>query len=122
MTRKTPQKQLLRELFKEEGRPLSAQEARELAQNKMPKISLATVYRIIREGVASGWIKAVELPGDAARYEWADLPHHHFFHCRHCERVYDLPGCPQGIRQMVPKGFSADAHELVFYGCCEACA
>ena len=71
---------------------------------------------------AEGALTQVELPGEAPRYETAGRQHHHHFHCRACDRVFELEGCPEGLRGLIPTGFSLESHEVVLYGRCAACA
>ena len=46
-----------------------------------------------------GSVVAVPIPGEPPRYESRDAAsrHHHHFHCGGCGRVFDVPGCPQGL-------------------------
>lgn len=120
--RSTRQREAIREAFVQAGRPLSPQEAHELAQTSVPRLGIATVYRSIGRMVADGELAVVELPGAPSRYELAGLAHHHHFHCEACGRVYDLPGCPGNIDQLIPPGFRLERHELVLYGACGECA
>ena len=48
--------------------------------------------------------------------------HHHHFHCRICDRFYDVEGCPGGLSSMLPEGFELESHELTLLGRCAACA
>lgn len=120
--RTTRQRQVLRDVFTDAGRPLRAQEAHELAQQELPRLGQATVYRAINDLVTEGWLRSVELPGEPARYERTGLGHHHHFHCRQCQRVYDIHDCPGNLRSLAPKGFVVESHEVVLYGVCEGCA
>lgn len=103
-------------------RPLSPQEILARAQRELPSVSLATVYRALRALTKDGSITAVDLPGESARYERADIGHHHHFHCRACGRAFDLPGCPVRLKDFVPPGFVAEAHDLTVQGMCPDCA
>lgn len=71
--------------------------------------------------VEDGSVALVRLPGDSARYELADLDHHHHFRCRACERVFEVDGCPGDLAGLAPKGFQVDAHDVVLFGRCAAC-
>ena len=86
------------------------------------QISLATVYRTLKNGVEGGWLTQVELPGEPPRYEATGKQHHHHFHCRSCDRVYEIEGCPDDLRNLTPPGFALEAHEIVLYGRCADCA
>ena len=85
-------------------------------------VGQATVYRALKAAAEDGTFKAVDLPNGPTRYEPADRPHHHHFHCDACGKVYDLPGCPGGLRALLPDGFTLDRHEVLLFGQCEACA
>jgi Fur family ferric uptake transcriptional regulator len=122
MQRNTAQRRTIREAFAEAGRPLSVEEAHALAQQALPRMGIATVYRAANELEAEGWLKRVELPGEPVRYELADLDHHHHFHCTQCRRVFDVEGCGLDHDADVPAGFTVDHHEVILYGTCPACS
>ena len=84
-------------------------------------IGIATVYRHLNRGVEAGRFVAVELPNGPTRYEPADRPHHHHFTCTACDAVYDVPGCPKNLTELVPEGFTLASHEIVFAGLCSRC-
>lgn len=120
--RKTRQKEALRTAFEQAARPLSPEEALAAAQGFVEGISVATVYRNINALVAERWLSTVEVPGEPSRYEIAGKGHHHHFHCRHCGRIYDLPGCAlPAVLPTVPAGFELTGHELFLYGLCGSC-
>src|SRR5260370_5082092 len=56
---------------------------------KLPRISLATVYRNLHSLVEEGKIRTLLLDGQAARYDPETSEHDHFF-CEGCGRVVDL--------------------------------
>lgn len=121
MQRKTRQRDAMRDAIRRAGRPLSPQEILEHTQEAVPNLGMATVYRNIKALVESRWLKVVELPGAPDRYELADMGHHHHFHCRSCDRVFDVEGCPGDLTTMAPDGFELESHEIVLYGRCQAC-
>ena len=110
----------IRTLIADAPGPLSAEEVREALSDT--GVGQATVYRALKAAAEDGTLKAVDLPTGPTRYEPADRPHHHHFHCDACGRVYDLPGCPGGLRALLPDGFTLDRHEVLLFGHCEACA
>lgn len=112
---------MIEAVFTRTPRPLSAEETLEAAQRTIPTLGIATVYRALNSMVEAGMLQPVEVPGEAARYERADLEHHHHFHCRSCRRVYDVNGCPGQIKQMAPRGFKVESHEILLYGTCPDC-
>ncbi|MEM1201693.1 MAG: transcriptional repressor [Acidobacteriota bacterium] len=121
MQRQTRQRDAIRDAFIRAERPLSPQEVLHQAQYRSPNLGIATVYRNLKTLVASGWLRPVELPGTPDRYELADRGHHHHFHCRCCDRVYDIDGCPGDLQDLCPPGFQLESHEIILYGLCRNC-
>ena len=121
-SRKTRQREALREVFEQTTRPLTPFEARVLAARQAPRLGIATVYRTIALWVNSGWLTPVTIAGEATRYERAELRHHHHFRCDRCGQVYDLPGCALKSKSLAPDGFVVRAHQITFFGLCRACA
>jgi Fur family ferric uptake transcriptional regulator len=121
--RATRQRSALLAIIARESRPLSPYELHDLALRAIPTISQSTVYRNLRALEAAGAIHAVSIPGQPARYELAEAAsrHHHHFHCRDCDRVFDLEGCPGGLRGLLPRGFTLEEHTIVLSGKCRAC-
>ena len=122
VTRNTRQRKVIRDVFENAGRPLSASEAARLARMRIHKIGTATVYRTINKLLEDGLLVPVEIPAEPTRYEIAGLHHHHHFYCRKCKKVYDVEGCPTDFEGLAPEGFELDAHEVILYGRCAACA
>lgn len=123
-TRSTRQKRLIWSIVEQAGRPLSPSEVHGAALQALPRVSLATIYRILKSLQDEQQVVAVALPGAPDRYETkarADQ-HHHHFHCDLCGKVFDVPGCGLRVDARVPSGFSIQRHEVVLYGQCRACA
>jgi Fur family ferric uptake transcriptional regulator len=119
--RNTRQRQILVHLIREASHPLTIQEILDLGRRHVLRLGIATVYRTVRRLIDAGELKVVAIPGDTVRYEMAGQ-HHHHFKCSRCDKVYDLEGCMKELKNMVPKGFKVENHELTFYGCCRSCA
>ncbi|MEI8233798.1 MAG: transcriptional repressor [Verrucomicrobiota bacterium] len=117
----TQQKRVLGAVFERANRPLTPPEICEEARKEIPALSIATVYRAIKQFLEEGQIRAVEVPGAAPHYESAARHHHHFFVCRECKRLFDLIGCVRGVGSLAPEGFRVRQHEIVLYGECAAC-
>jgi Fur family ferric uptake transcriptional regulator len=122
MERNTVQRRAIHRAFEESGRPMGPPEVFDAARGIAPGLGIATVYRTIKRLLDEGWLQQVELPGEAPRYEVAGKEHHHHFRCNNCNKVYDLQGCPNAFKQILPKGFSLEGHELFLFGRCENCA
>ncbi len=123
-TRSTRQKRLIWSIVEHAGRPLSPSEVHGAALEALPRVSLATIYRILKSLQDEQQIVSVSLPGAPDRYETkarADH-HHHHFHCDGCGKVFDVPGCGLRVDAHVPAGFSIQRHEVVLYGQCNSCS
>ena len=99
--------------------PLTVDEIRDHLRDT--GVGIATVYRVVNLGVEEGWLRRVQISAGPARYETADLEHHHHFECDACGQVFDIEGCPGGLGRLVPAGFRMSSHEIVIRGRCAAC-
>lgn len=122
--RSTRQRTAIREAMQAEGRPMSPPEVLEAAQQRVPGLGIATVYRNLKAMVEVGELSMVPLPGDRVYYELAHKAehHHHHFRCNVCEKVFDVDGCDETFASLLPKGFLLTAHDLTLYGLCDACS
>ena len=121
LQRKTQQRGAIRGALRHADRPLSPQEILDAARGEVPGLGIATVYRNVKSLVREGWLRTVELPGAPSRYEVAGKDHHHHFHCRNCDRVYEVEECPGDLRDLAPAGFELHSHEIILYGTCVTC-
>ena len=121
MNRNTRQRAAIRETLARAGRPLSPAEIHRDADKRVGGMGLATVYRTIKAFLEEGWLESVELPGQPPRYELAGKHHHHHFHCNACGKVFEIGGCPENLRNLVPRGFKVAGHTVLLYGRCRAC-
>jgi Fur family ferric uptake transcriptional regulator len=120
-TRRTRQRDALRNIIARTDRPLGVQELLEAAAQEVDGIGVATVYRTVNGFLQDGFVRPVEIAGEPVRYERADKGHHHHFHCESCGRVFDVGECGEDIRQLAPPRFSVRAHDLTLYGSCAEC-
>jgi len=116
--RSTRQRREIRELFEQNGRPLAADEVLQLAQERIPGLGMATVYRTIKGLIDEGWLIAVEVPGQPPRYEVRGKAHHHHFHCLKCQRLFELEGCLEPLEKLIPSTFRVVDHVVLIYGYC----
>ncbi|HEX2187475.1 MAG TPA: transcriptional repressor [Longimicrobiaceae bacterium] len=121
--RNTRQRDAIAEVIGAAAGPLTAPEIAERAQREIPGLGMATVYRTLKLLQEAGRVRTVILPSGETRYESEGLGHHHHFHCRVCDGVYDLESChvvmPPGAR--TEEGFVVEDHELTLYGVCPSC-
>ncbi|MCX6178846.1 MAG: transcriptional repressor [Chlorobiales bacterium] len=120
MKRKTRQREIIKHVFQSEKRPLNPLEILSLAQGILTGLSLATVYRAIKELVEEEWLITVEVPGLSLYYEINHHHHHHHFYCYSCSKVYEVDGCVP-VEALTPKGFLLESHEIILSGQCSSC-
>lgn len=122
--RNTRQRQSIYAAIVRAGRPLTPQEILSFAQQEVPGLGIATIYRNIKVLLNDEAIRAVELPGEElTRYEEAQSAHthHHHFLCKSCNRAFEVHGCAGDFNHMVPDGFKMHDHEITLYGYCKEC-
>ena len=122
MERNTRQRTAIRDAIAQAGRPLLPQEVLDAAQQQVPGMGIATVYRNLKVLVDEGELQPVNLPGENPRFELAGHHHHHHFQCRQCDRVFDVHACPGNLATLAPLGFTVEDHDLTLYGRCKDCA
>ncbi|MGH1486574.1 MAG: Fur family transcriptional regulator [Cellvibrionaceae bacterium] len=120
--RQTRQRQVIETMLRQADRPLLPKELLSKAQQSLPQLGIATVFRTLKKMVDEGGAKVVCLPGDSPRYERSDLAHHHHFKCHQCESVFEVHGCPGHLEQLLPQGFQLTDHEITLFGRCADCA
>jgi len=120
--RNTKQKQVIETMLKQAGRPLLPKELLSKAQESLPQLGVATVFRTLKKMVDEGTAIVVCLPGDSPRYEPSGLTHHHHFKCSECECVFEVNGCPGHLDELLPKGFQLTGHEITLFGRCADCS
>jgi Fur family peroxide stress response transcriptional regulator len=119
----THQRQVLFEIMQSiPGHP-SPEEVYARVQERIPSISLATVYKNIHLFIASGLFREVSMHHGSLRVEMNDRPHHHMV-CTHCKAIYDLDeeqlgDLPQPHR--LPNGFIAERYSVDVLGLCAIC-
>ena len=121
MKRKTSQRAAIEQVFCQLDRPLGIEEILETRRMAVESLNQATVYRNVKLLLENGWLKQVCHPSLGTLYERTGKGHHHHFHCRVCNRVYDLPGCALNEREAAPSGFLVEDHECFLFGVCPAC-
>ena len=95
------------------------------ARERMPRLSLGTVYRNLQRLAADGRIRAIEAWGKTTRWD-ADLSAHHHFVCTGCGAIRDVEK-PEGEDARVAAlfslpGFTVTGHRLELEGLCPSCA
>ena len=118
MRRSQPREVLLQELRKLKTHP-RGDELYHLVRQKLPRLSLGTVYRNLDLFRRQGMVLELGC-GDFNRYDGDISPHSHFF-CRGCGRLWDWEGegAPPAPSQ---GGFSVEGSYTTHYGLCPECS
>lgn len=92
-------------------------------RKKLPSISLATVYRNLKQLSDQGVIRSIEGLDGSVRFDHRMHRHHHFF-CTCCKKIYDIenvdiPALTNKISEEY--GFSVDSFDMTFKGICHNC-
>ena len=87
--RLTPQRRHIYEVLMAKRDHPTATELFLRTQQRMPSISLATVYNCLETMVGNGLVKAVHVDREPTRF-CANLQEHGHFHCTECGHVTDI--------------------------------
>lgn len=93
------------------------------AREKIPKLSLGTVYRNLNYLHQGGTIKKLRMGTSFDHFDADTSPHQHFI-CKKCGRIYDLfLDMEKNLRAMVEKEmkFRIEKVEVEFHGICLNC-
>ena len=121
--RMTQQRKTILEVLKKTQNHPSADEIYELVKQKIPRISLGTVYRNLEVLAELGLIQVLELSGSLKRFDWDTNKHYHI-RCIRCDRVENAPIAP--MNQIEDKLYESTVfeiigHNLEFTGLCPSC-
>jgi Fur family transcriptional regulator, ferric uptake regulator len=119
--RRTRQRDAIFAVLRDEDRPMSPNEILAKAQDLVPGLGIATVYRALKGMMEEEAIVTVDLPGIVQRYELNGKHHHHHFLCRLCDRLFEVMGCPGKLNLKIPRGFKTESHEVILKGICAQC-
>ncbi|RUM35018.1 MAG: Fur family transcriptional regulator, partial [Desulfobulbus sp.] len=113
---------ILDELGKAKGHP-TADSLYEKVKKRLPRISLATVYRNLEILSEVGMIRKLEISGRQKRFDW-DLEQHDHIYCVQCYRVDNIDierdqklSCPSAH----DRGYLVKGCRVEFYGICPKC-
>ena len=121
LRRNTTQRKAIEQVFREHERPLSVDEVIKYGRKFVESLNQATVYRNLKLLIDDGWLKRIAHPSFGALYERTGRGHHHHFHCRSCNRAFELPGCALKEEGTAPDGFVVEDHEIFLFGICPSC-
>ena len=109
------------ELCRHDDHP-TADELYSVLKPDYPNLSLATVYRNLRQLVELGKVSVLNTES-ADHYDAVVSPHYHFY-CRECHHIYDaaIPIIPEIDRAGERYDFgTVESYRLVFQGVCKHC-
>jgi Fur family peroxide stress response transcriptional regulator len=114
--------EIFRELLEAGDHPTAEQLHRRL-RDRIPTLSLDTVYRTLTTLVTHGMVKRIETAESQARFDAAGKRHHHVI-CKRCNRIMDfhwplLDEAP--LPEEVNSWGSLDGASVVVYGVCARC-
>lgn len=120
--RMTQQKKIILELMKGTNIHPTADWVYEESRKQLPKISLGTVYRVLKELSESGLIKGLNLDKQK-HFDGFTEPHSHVI-CRSCGKIEDVvlesdSGLQASIQNLTNYSISEQNYE--FYGLCPIC-
>ena len=122
--RMTRQRQVVYEVLHDLGRQHpTAAEVFVSAKERMPTISLATVYNCLETLTGAGAIRQVNIDREATRY-CANLQPHAHFYCTGCERIFDIglrEGTDAASVWTLPPGSQVEEMHVAMRGVCGLC-
>ncbi len=122
--RMTRQRRIILEEMQTPGRHLTADDVYERVKQKIPNISLGTVYRNLEILHQAGLIKKLTMGGCQKKYDGGMHRHYHV-RCIKCDKVQDVSAeAFQDLNKAALHGvdsFEIIDHELEFIGICDKC-
>lgn len=120
--RNTEQKSVILEVLKTHLDHPTADEIYSEVRERLPRISLGTVYRNLEKLSHSGVIMKLELGGGQKRFDPNPMDHSHF-RCISCSSIEDLPHDLKIDLPDIPgKNRIVVGTTLEYFGYCEECA
>ena len=113
---------ILDELGKAKSHP-TADSLYDRVKKRLPRISLATVYRNLEILSEAGIIKKLEISGRQKRFDW-DLEQHDHIYCVQCHRVDNIEIERDQKLSLPPendKGYQIAGCRVEFFGVCPKC-
>ena len=123
LRRNTPQRRvILQELCQMTSHPTAA-ELYAAVRQRLPRVSLGTIYRNLEVLHEDGMIRKMEFAGIETRFD-GNLKQHDHVRCTECDRVDDIHSTDPGLALSRPAelgGFEITGHRLEYFGICPDC-
>ncbi len=122
--RLSPQRRVVAEVLVGDHVHLTAEEVHDLARERLPEISRATVYNTLNELVAMRELLEVAVVDGPKRYDPNVGEEHDHLVCDSCHAIRDVPrsGMPPTIPGSARAGYLLTGVEITYRGLCPACA
>ena len=101
----------------------TAVELHAIVRQRLPKISLGTIYRNLELMHRKSIIRKLNTGGGRARFD-GDLRNHNHIHCIDCGRIDDLHGTPVAFAEkefVHSNGYEVFDYRLDLVGLCPEC-
>lgn len=121
----TPQRRVVAEVLHGDHVHLSAEDVLAGARDRLPEISLATVYNTLGELVAMGEVREVRAAEGPVRYDPNARSAHQHLVCTSCGALFDVDPLGVdglGLSEGDSHGFCLVEVEVTFRGLCRDCA
>lgn len=122
-TRSTKQRTVILQKLREVTSHPTADEVYAMTREKLPRISLGTVYRNLELLARQGHILCLENGGSQKRFDGNPMPHYHV-RCTECGKLGDVVATNlpfPSVRDAHAEGFTLNGVELFFEGVCDRC-
>jgi Fe2+ or Zn2+ uptake regulation protein len=122
--RATSQRVIMHRLLRDPDRHVSAEELLSEASERLPGVSLPTVYSTLELFEQLGIVRRVNGGGGTLLWDTRADAHHHMI-CRNCGRIEDMDtplDLDRARRAAARAGFQPDRAEVVVSGLCATCA
>ncbi len=120
----THQRLVIYEELMKMGEHPAPEEVYERVREKLPTLSLATVYNNIKTFVEHGLLRELSVHHGSLRLENNLDPHHHLV-CTRCKAIEDLDEAnfePIRLKKSLPKGFLVHRYSVDVLGLCKQCS
>ena len=122
--RLTAQRIVINRVLHEMYEHVTADEVLEAVEERLPGVSLPTVYATLELLEELGEIRRVAIPGGPALFDRNTSPHHHMV-CRSCGRAEDIDAdidVGAALRSAKRRGFESRDAQVLVTGVCAECA
>jgi Fur family transcriptional regulator, stress-responsive regulator len=121
--RLSPQRRAVAEALGGDDVHLTAEEVHDLARERLPEVSRATVYNTLNELVALRELQEVDVVEGPKRYDPNVSAAHDHLVCETCHAIRDVPRTrkPPTIPDGARGGYLVTGVEVTYRGLCPAC-